>query len=80
VSGLGDIKNIPASGFSQPTLDNDASITCETGHGYIAKIEYRENNTTKLILYIRLYVVESIVDETGKITGAKIKYQYPFES
>ena len=73
VSGLGNITKIPTSGYTVPARNN-WSIACETGHGYVIKLE-----GGFAPLYIRLYVVEAIVSTSGGIMGAKVKYQYPFE-
>ena len=71
LKGLGNITSIPTSGFNVPT--SPYSVACEVGHGYVIKYE----NDTQVI-YVRLYVVESIVSTSGGIMGAKVKYQYPF--
>jgi hypothetical protein len=73
--GLGNITAIPSTGFTVPAEQN-TSVACETGHGYVVKAE--NNMTGNNITYIRLYVIESIVSTTGGIMGAKVKYQYPF--
>jgi hypothetical protein len=78
VAGLGNITEIPTSGFSNPTFDTNTEVACEVGHGYVIKIE-GFSSTIKPTVYIRLYVVESIVSTSGGIMGAKVKYQYPFE-
>jgi len=79
VNGLGSIKNIPSSGFSTPTFNEwNNSTACEKGHGYVIKFDKRNNGTVKII-YVRLFVVETIISTTGSIMGAKVKYQYPFE-
>ncbi|MDR2651694.1 MAG: hypothetical protein LBC68_05210 [Prevotellaceae bacterium] len=78
MSGLGNITSIPSSGFTAPSSSNSV-ITCEPRHGYIVKCDpanYRPGNP---VVYVRLYVVESIVSTSGGIMGAKIRYQYPFE-
>ena len=63
VSGLSKITTIPSSGWS-------ASAAVVPGTGYVA----RYNNT-----YARIYVIDYIVDTTGGIIGATIKYQCPFQ-
>jgi hypothetical protein len=75
MSGLGNITKIPTSGFTIPEGSN-YSVACEVGHGYVVKFEREDGQYTD---YLRLYVVESIVDTGGGIMGAKVKYQYPFE-
>jgi len=74
VSGLGSIKTIPTSGYAN-------NVACEVGHGYVIKCENFNYYGGELVnvIYIRLYVVESIVSTSGGIMGAKVKYQYPFE-
>jgi hypothetical protein len=72
--GLGNITNIPQTGYSSPQYTNSA-VACESGHGYVVKFE----RTDYFIYYVRLYVVEPIVSTLGGIMGAKVKYQYPFE-
>jgi hypothetical protein len=75
MSGLGNITKIPTSSFTIP-YEYDLSSACEAGHGYVVKFEEKKdgNNFT----YVRLYVVEPIVNTAGGIMGAKVKYQYPF--
>ena len=75
VNGLGNITQIPLSGFSFPIGDNKG-VACETGHGYIIKMQHFNNGD---VVYIRLYVVEKIISTSGGVMGAKVKYQYPFE-
>jgi hypothetical protein len=74
MSGLGNITKIPASGFTAPTSSSNSSVACEAGHGYVVKFEVNGGDPE----YLRLYVVESIVNTSGGIIGAKVKYQYPF--
>ena len=74
VRGLGDITKIPTSGFSTRPGN---SIACEVGHGYI--IKYTSGRMTAPVYYVRLYVVEDIVNTSGGIFGTKVKYQHPFE-
>ena len=63
VSGLGSIKTIPASGYVRET-------SAEIGHGHVI----RAADGT----YARLYVVEWVLNTSGGILGAKVKYQYPW--
>jgi hypothetical protein len=63
VNGLGDIVQIPASGWSM-------SVPVEPRCGYIA---YYDG------IYYRIYVVETVSDSHGQITEARVKYQMPFE-
>ncbi len=86
VRGLGNVRKAPAAGWS------DDDIACEVGHGYIVRISGKshykrdpyyyfdgtEEDYWEETTYIRLYVVESIVNTSGGIMGAKVKYQYPF--
>jgi hypothetical protein len=76
MSGLGNITKIPTSGFTAPSSLN-RSVACEEGHGYVIKIEQEEDGSNPE--YLRLYVVEPIVNTAGGIMGAKVKYQHPFE-
>ena len=75
MKGLGNITIIPASGFTVPAYKN-TSIACETKHGYVIKCE---RIGLGQVVYVRLYVEESIISTSGGIMGAKVKYQYPFE-
>ncbi len=73
VGGLGSITEIPTSGYSQQITDEDDSIACQVGHGYIFKMEkLYYGQPTGDISYVRLYVAEKLTN------GAKVKYQYPF--
>ncbi|MDR1340851.1 MAG: hypothetical protein LBK58_12470 [Prevotellaceae bacterium] len=74
MSGLGNITKIPASGFIVPKREGK-SVACEAGHGYIVKFEKEDGSNPE---YLRLYVIEPVVSAAGDITGAKVKYQYPF--
>jgi hypothetical protein len=74
MSGLGNITKIPTSGFTIPSRQN-ASVACEAGHGYVVKMAKEDGSDS---VYLRLYVVEPIVNTAGGIMGAKVKYQYPF--
>lgn len=76
MKGLGNITKIPQTGFTIPEESN-TSVACETGHGYIVKFTFSPT-VSDSILYVRLYVVESIISTSGSIMGAKVKYQYPF--
>ena len=82
MNGLGNITKIPSSGFSQPISYTSNTTACEVGHGYVVKMHIKRDNSWGLpekIIYVRLFVVESIVNTSGGIMGAKVKYQYPFE-
>ena len=76
INGLGNITQIPVSGFTAPARYNYA-VACEKGHGYVVKFE--SSNLDPQVLYVRLYVVEKLISTGGGIMGAKVKYQYPFE-
>ncbi len=76
MSGLGNITNIPQEGYTVPQSSNK-TVACETGHGYIVKFE--GGSLSSPLLYVRLYISETIVSTFGGIMGAKVKYQYPFE-
>jgi len=73
MQGLGNITNIPQTGFTVPTSSN-TTVACEEGHGYVIKFE-RQGSAS---LYVRLYDVESIISTSGGVMGAKVKYQFPF--
>lgn len=75
VGGLGNITKIPIAGFSVPSQSNQ-SIFCETECGYIIKM----TNYNNLTAYARLYVVRHIINKKRGITGAIVKYQFPFVS
>lgn len=78
--GLGNITSIPSSGYTVPS-SRVSSVACESGHGYVVKLEPSPDspNPDWEPIYTRLYVIEPIVSTTGGIMGAKVKYQYPFE-
>ena len=70
--GLGNITNIPETGFTVPSTSNK-TVACQKGHGYL--IKFGRSNSSVLV---SLYVEESIVNANNEIIGAKVKYQYPF--
>ncbi|MDR1866327.1 MAG: hypothetical protein LBR08_12245 [Bacteroidales bacterium] len=78
--GLGNIaRNLSSTAFTAPAAEN-RSVACEPGHGYIIRVV-----SDSYTVYVRLYVVETIVEEVSDIngvhrikTGAKVQYQYPF--
>ncbi|MDR0969704.1 MAG: hypothetical protein LBM67_04120, partial [Lentimicrobiaceae bacterium] len=74
MKGLGNIVKIPETGYTIPT-DTITSVACQIGHGYVIKFERSIVPT-----YVRLYVEEMITNAFDEIIGAKVKYQYPFES
>jgi hypothetical protein len=74
--GLGNITSIPTVGYTTPTRSNK-TVACETDHGYVVKFE--DTNSGEVI-YVRLYVVEPIVNTLDGIMGAKVKYVYSVET
>jgi len=75
MQGLGNITNIPQTGYTIPAYLSSSTVACQTGHGYVVKFELSSYGT----VYVRLYVVEKIISTGGGIMGATVKYQYPFE-
>jgi hypothetical protein len=74
VSGLGDVTEKPASGWS-------SAASVEVGHGYVAR--FRKSTTygisSQPYVYARVYVVEYLISSTsGGVIGAKLRYQTPF--
>ena len=67
VKGLSDVKTIPTNVWSK-------TVAVVPGTGYIVK----RNDADFYNRYIRIYVVDYIVDTNGGIIGATIKYQAPF--
>lgn len=63
VMGLGNVSNIPTSGWAE-------QMSVIAGHGYVA---YGNNQ------FYRIYVVSDIAGTSGGIIGADIKYQKPFK-
>lgn len=59
VKGLGSINSIPSSGWT-------SEIAARPGNGYIVHFQNE---------YIRMYVVEYMVDTSGGIMGVYVKYQ-----
>ncbi|MDR0737599.1 MAG: hypothetical protein LBF39_00840 [Prevotellaceae bacterium] len=76
MKGLVNITSIPSTGYTIAASSN-ASVACESGHGYVVKFEVAYFDGYKLIntvdIDVRLYVVEPIVRD-GDIIGAKVKY------
>ena len=73
MQGLGNITGIPQAGYTTPANSN-TTVACEGGKGYVVKFD---NGSS--VLYVRLYVVESIISTSGGVMGAKVTYQFPFE-
>lgn len=65
VNGLGNISQIPISGWSK-------SVAVTPGNGYVAHSDYYDK-------WYRIFVTDYIVSTTGGIIGADIKYQAPFK-
>lgn len=63
VRGLGNVSTIPTSGWAD-------QVAVEPGYGYVAF----SNNQ-----FYRIYVVDNIVNTSGGVIGADIKYQKPFK-
>lgn len=63
VRGLGNVSTIPTSGWAD-------QVAVEPGYGYVAF----SNNQ-----FYRIYVVDNIVNTSGGVMGADIKYQKPFK-
>jgi len=73
VNGIGEIKSLYEKGLS-PFFTSDESIACEEGSGYIISTWAK-----MFTCYIRLYIIEPILNKEKEIIGAKVKYQYPFK-
>jgi len=73
MKGLGNITNIPQTSYTTPQYST-TTVACEVGHGYVIKFESLNYGT----LFVRLYVQESIINTSGGVMGAMVKYQYPF--
>jgi hypothetical protein len=71
--GLGNITNIPSTGFSAPIHLIETLNNCEAGHGYIVKFE-----SDGRVIFFRLYIEKPLMG-TKNITETTIRYQYPFE-
>ena len=70
VAGLGNITKIPDSGYA-------SKVSCSAGFGYVICYDDGSDDANSKT-YARMYIVEEITDPSGVITGAKVKYQYPF--
>jgi len=77
MSGLGNISKIPKSGWAAPV-----AVTPNTG--YVARCVnlvgdgYGNYWSSKDTVYVRIYVMDYIVDTSGGVIGANVKYQSPF--
>ena len=69
VRGLGDITEIP----EPECFDN--KLYSHAGYGYVIKFPYASLISD---IYVRMYVVGPIRDDSGEIIGLNVKYQYPF--
>ena len=65
VKGLGNVTNIPKSGWAR-------QVSVIPGHGYVAYDSYKQK-------YYRIYVVDNILTTGNLIIGAEVKYQEPFK-
>lgn len=72
VAGLGNIVEIPASGWK-----TKAAIS--SGEGYVIRMDYNAHGIHYETGYARLYVVGFIEAVGGGIMGAQVKYQCPFQ-
>lgn len=68
VNGLGNITGIPTSGWA-------TKVAVEPGNGYVVRHFYKYGHC----YYYRLYVEDYILNTSGGIIGAKVKYQTPFK-
>lgn len=71
VNGLGDITNIPTTGWAN-------QVAVEPGNGYVACNYSRNYNGVYSTSFYRIYVSDYIRDSTGNVLGANVKYQKPF--
>ena len=76
MKGLGNIINIPQTGYSE-ALTNSQVVAFQQEHGYMIKFERSELSIPPV--FVRLYVEEPIINVMNEIIGAKVKYQYPFK-
>ena len=72
VEGLYAIEKIPWHGGVK-------SIDCIVGHGYVFQTYVGRSGVGYLLDYLRLYVIATILDNSGNTIGIKVKYQYPFK-
>lgn len=73
VAGLGNIVDIPTSGWKQKAVLNP-------GEGYIVRSRYYYGSGKwGPYTYARIYVISYLGSVEGAITGAQIKYQCPFQ-
>lgn len=78
VSGIGSIKKVPQSGWSD-------ECAVQPGYGYVLRsIGRRWNDNSKRdefsdYRYVRIYVVDYMEGTSGGIIGATIKYQAPWD-
>lgn len=69
VKGLGNISYVPTTGWAN-------KVALRAGCGYVAcQYSYWHKEPT----FYRIYVSDYVVNETGGIIGADVKYQKPFE-
>ena len=76
VSGIGSIKKVPQSGWSD-------KCAVQPGYGYVLRVKgYRWNDNSREYSdyrYVRIYVVDYMEGTSGGIIGATIKYQAPWD-
>ena len=63
VNGLGNVSTIPSTGWA-------TRVAVKTGNEYVAA--FGES-------FLRIYVEDYVVNASGEVIGAKIKYQEPFK-
>ncbi len=90
VEGLGNVRQLPDAGWTTNSLacEQGHGFIIQVGmksssRGVFGYPDYHyfdgtEDDYWEGTQYIRLYIVEPIVNTLGEIMGAKIKYQYPF--
>jgi hypothetical protein len=74
--GLGNINLHPAYSEYVDLGEYSKSTACEAGHGYV--VWFSSSASGGRTVYVRLYVVEKLLNTKGGIIGARVKYQYPF--
>jgi hypothetical protein len=74
--GLGNINLHPAYSEYVELGEYSKSTACDAGHGYV--VRFSTSASGGGTVYVRLYVVEKMLNTRGGIIGARVKYQYPF--
>ncbi|MDY6298342.1 MAG: DUF5036 family protein [Alloprevotella sp.] len=72
VSGIGSIKKVPQSGWSE-------KCAVQPGYGYVLRSEGYSKYGYSDYRYVRIYVVDYMEGTSGGIIGATIKYQAPWD-